>query len=115
DGLPGASACGGSAIPLVWRARPRHAASGLARPLGRAEPILTGLGFGPGRVERIETDDPFALGEALRAIAAAAAAPRPASFEPVGQKRDLLRLSLRELPHNAPAPLAVLPLPTRAP
>jgi ferredoxin len=113
--IAAAFAYGASAIRLLLRAKPRHDASGLARTLALAEPILTGLGFGPGRVERIETDDPFALGEALRAIAAAAAAPRPASFEPVGQKRDLLRLALRELHHAAPAPVDVIALPTGAP
>jgi ferredoxin len=76
---------------------------------------LTGLGFGPGRAETIETDDPFALGAALRAAGAAAGAPQPASFEPVGQKRDLLRLSLRELHRAAPAPVDVIALPQGAP
>src|SRR5262249_55302130 len=113
--IAAAFAYGASAIRLLLRAKPRHDASGLARTLALAEPILTGLGFGPGRVERIETDDPFALGEALRAIAAAAAAPRPAGLEPVGQKRDLLRLALRELHHAAPAPVDVIALPTGAP
>ncbi len=51
-----------------------------------AGPILQGLGFGPGRVATIETDDPFALGDTLRAMPAMAPAPRPASFAAGGRQ-----------------------------
>jgi len=113
--IAAAFAYGASALRLLLRAKPRHDVSGLARTLALAEPILAGLGFGSGRATTIETDDPFALGEALRAIDTAASAPRPASFEPVGQKRDLLRLSLRELNRAAPAPADIIALPQGAP
>jgi ferredoxin len=113
--IAAAFAYGASTMRLLLRAKPRHDVSGLKRTLGLADPILTGLGFGPGRAETIETDDPFALGEALRAVGAAAGTPRPASFEPVGQKRDLLRLSLRELHRAAPAPVDIIALPQGAP
>jgi len=66
-------------------------------------------------VGAIETDDPFALGEALRAIAKGGATTRPAAFQPIGAKRDVLRLALRELHHAAPAPVDVVPLPAGAP
>jgi ferredoxin len=99
---------------FLLRARPRHDVTGLTRTLALADPILSGLGFGAGRVATIETDDPFALGEALR-IEPAASAPRPASFQPVGAKRDVLRLALRELHHAAPAPVDVIALPEGAP
>jgi ferredoxin len=112
--IAAAFAYGASALRLLLRARPRHDVSGLKRTLALADPILDGLGFGPGRAETIETDDPFALGEALGAVGAAVA-PRPASFEPVGQKRDLLRLSLRELHRAAPTPVEVIALPQGAP
>ena len=46
---------------------------GLRKTIALAEPILRGLGFGGDRVATIETDDPDALGEALRAIGAARA------------------------------------------
>ena len=56
---------------FLLRARPRHDVAGLVRrPSHLAEPILPGLGFGTGRVATIETDDPEALGAALRAIPA---------------------------------------------
>jgi ferredoxin len=113
--IAAAFAYGASALRLLLRAKPRHDVTGLKRTLALADPILDGLGFGPGRAETIETDDPFALGETLRAVGATASAPRPASFEPVGQKRDLLRLALRELHRAAPAPVDVVALPDGAP
>jgi ferredoxin len=78
-------------------------------------PILAGLGFGEGRVAAIETDDPDALGAALRDIAVHPPAPRPASFTPVGGKRDVMRLALRELQRAAPTPVDVVALPVGAP
>ena len=80
-----------------------------------AEPILRGLGFDGERVATIETDDPDALGAALRAIPPMPPAPRPASFLPSGGKRDVLRVALRELHRAAPAPVDVVALPERAP
>src|ERR1051326_6990587 len=80
--IAAAFAYGASALRLLTRAKPRHDVSGLARTLALADPILDGLGFGARRAATIETDDPFALGEALHAVAAAASAARPASFEP---------------------------------
>ena len=101
------------ALPAARQAAPRRA--GLRKTIALAEPILAGLGFGAGRVATIETDDPDALGEALRAIARSRPAPRPASFTPVGGKRDVLRLALRELQRAAPAPVDVVALPAGAP
>src|ERR1700726_957739 len=51
-------AYGASAMRFLLRARPRHDVSGLLRTIALADPILTGLGFGAGRVAIIETDDP---------------------------------------------------------
>jgi ferredoxin len=113
--IAAAFAYGASALHLLLRAKPRHDVTGLARTLALAEPILAGLGFGSGRAATIETDDPFSLGETLRAIDSAAGSLRPASFEPVGEKRDLLRLALRELQRAAPAPIDIIALPDGAP
>jgi ferredoxin len=66
-------------------------------------------------VAAIATDDPDALGAALRAIAPMPPAPRPAAFVPAGAKRDVLRVALRELHGAAPAPVDVVALPERAP
>ena len=59
--------------------------------------------FRVNRSRLIETDDPFALGEALRLIEPGKTASPPASFLPAGGKRDVLRLALRELHRAAPA------------
>ena len=113
--IAAAFAYGASAVRFLLRAKPRHDIAGLAKTLALAEPILLGLGFGNGRVATIETDDPDALGEALRAIESGESAPRPASFLPVGDKRDVMRLALRELQRAAPAPVDVVALPQGAP
>jgi ferredoxin len=115
EAIAAAFAYGATALRFLLRARPRHDLTGLGKTLALAEQILAGLGFAPGRAATIDTDDPFALGDALRAIAPAPAAERPASFHPVGAKRDVLRLALRELHHVAPAPADVIPLAADAP
>ncbi|HMA75602.1 MAG TPA: 4Fe-4S dicluster domain-containing protein [Xanthobacteraceae bacterium] len=115
EAIAAAFAYGASALRFLLRAKPRHDVAGLARTLALAEPILSGLGFGSGRVETIETDDPDALGAALRTIIPSEAAPRPASFAPAGGKREALRLALRELQRAAPTPAEVIALPDGAP
>jgi len=80
-----------------------------------ANTILAALGFGEGRVSTIETDDPDLLGDALRASPSMAAVPRPASFLPLGEKRSLMRLALRELHRASPAPVDWMALPEQAP
>src|SRR5207237_1333130 len=54
-----AFAYGAAAVRFLLRAKPRHDMTGLTKTLALAEPILTGLGFGTGRVATIETDDPL--------------------------------------------------------
>ena len=113
--IAAAFAYGASALRLLLRAKSRHEIAGLATTLALAEPILIGFGFGPGRAATIETDAPDMLGETLRAIAAPDPAPRPATFLPIGRKRDVLRMALRELRAAAPVPAEVIALPEGAP
>src|SRR5205085_6766460 len=115
EAIAAAFAYGAGAIRLLIRAKPHHDVAGLRKTIALAEPILAGLGFGTGRAATIDTDDPFALGETLRAITLAEGAPRPAAFLAVGAKRDVLRLALRELHHAAPAPADIVALPEGAP
>jgi ferredoxin len=77
--------------------------------------MLVGLGFGAGRVGTIGEDDPYVLREALHALPALPAAPRPSSFLPMGNKRALMRFAFRELHRAAPAPAEIVPLPAGAP
>jgi ferredoxin len=110
-----AFAYGAAGLALLLREKPRHNILGLTQTLALAEPILLGLGFGSGRVTRIETDDPDLLSERLRALTAPAPTPRASGFLPVGAKREVLRLALRELHGAAPAPVDVIALPEGAP
>jgi ferredoxin len=115
EAVAAAFAYGASALQFLLRAKPRHDMAGLAKTLALAEPILSGLGFGSGRLATIDTDDPDTLGAKLRTIIAPALAPRPASFLPAGGKREVLRLALRELQRAAPIPAEVIALPAGAP
>lgn len=115
DAVAGAIAYGASALRFLTRAKPRHDVSGLFRMIALAEPILQGLGFGVGRVAAIETDDPDALGDALRVIKLPLAAVGHATYLPVGRKRDIARDLLYELHKIAPAPVDIVPLPAGAP
>jgi len=113
EAIAAAFAYGASAVRLLLRGRPRHDIAGLAKTVALAEPILAALGFGSAAT--IETDDPDALGAALSAIDANAFSPRPASFSPVGPKREVMQLALRELHRAAPTPVDVVALPEGAP
>jgi ferredoxin len=115
EAVAAAFAYGASALRFLLRGKARHDTTGLVRTIALAQPILAGLGFAGERVSAIETDDPDALAEALRAVAPAEPAPRPATFQPVGAKREVLRLALRELHQAAPAPVDVVALPQGAP
>lgn len=115
EAVAAAFAYGAASMRLLLRAKPRHDVTGLRRTLALAEPILAGLGFGDERIATIETDDPDALADVLRAVEKREGAPHPASFLPVGGKRDVMRLALRELQRVAPAPVDVIALPAGAP
>jgi ferredoxin len=115
ESIAAAFAYGASAMRLLLRAQPRHDISGLLRTMALADPILTGLGFGSGRIATVETDDPDILSEALRAIPSMPPAPRPASFRASGGKRSVLRFALGELHRTAPEPVGIIALPKGAP
>jgi ferredoxin len=110
-----AFAYGAVAMRFLLRARPRHDVTGLMRTIALADPILEGLGFGANRIATIETDDPESLIASLRAIPSMPPAPHPASFRPVGRKREVLRFALGELHRAAPAPVDIIALPEGAP
>jgi ferredoxin len=115
ESIAAAFAYGSAAVRVILRAKPRHDLAGLHNTIALANPILAGLGFSGVPLATIETDDPFSLGEALRAIEPGSMASRPASFLPAGGKRDVLRFALRELHRVAPAPADIIALPAGAP
>lgn len=113
--IASAFAYGAAALRLLLRARPKHEIDGTVRNISYADTILKGLGFGEQRVATIETDDPDELGRKLYEIVTAKTASLPASFVAAGRKREVMRLSLRELHRAAPAPIDVIALPEAAP
>ena len=113
--IAAAFAYGAAAVRLLLRAKPRHDPAGLYQTIALAEAILSGLGLDGARIDAIETDDPFALGDALRAMTLGAPVPRPASFAPTGGRRDLLRLAVRELHRASSAATETIALPAGAP
>ena len=115
EGIVAGFAYGASAIRFLLRGRPRHDISGLRQTVALAEPILQGLGFAGPRLGMLETDDPDVAGVALREIPCLLSAPRPASFQPTGGKREVLRFALRELHRAAPDPVEIIALPKGAP
>jgi len=115
EAIAASFAYGGSSLRLLLREKPRHDITGLRQTLGLAEPILAALRFGSECAGTIETDDPDTLATTLRALAPGTVSAHPSQFVPVGGKREVMRLALRELHRAAPAPVDVVPLPARAP
>lgn len=113
--IAAAFAYGALAMRVLLRAKPRHDAAGLYQTIALGEAILGGFGVEGTRIATIETDDPFVLGDALRALALGAAVPRPASFEPAGRRRDVLRFALDELRRAAPVAAETVALSPGAP
>lgn len=110
-----ALAFGASAIRVLGRARPKHDLSGLSRNLGYANALAGALGYGESRAALIETDDPDGLAAALARIAPGTVPANPARFRPMGDGRPLLRQAIGELHAAAPAPVAAVAMPERAP
>ena len=111
--IAAAFAYGASAVRLLLRAKARHDVAGLTKTMALVEPILAALGFDAAAI--IETDDPDALGAALQAIETHPPLSRPASFSPIGPKREVMKLALRELHDVAPTPVDVVALSDGAP
>src|SRR5215831_986137 len=108
-------AYGAAGVRFLLRAKPLHDVTGLSQTTAMADAILSGLGFSLAPVATIETDDPDALSEALRAIGRPEGVGQPATFKTVGKRRDLLRFALSELHRVAPHPVDVIALPEGAP
>src|SRR3546814_522651 len=95
---------------VVFLANPkkRDELGGLAGQIGLAESVLSGLGYGEGRLHLIDDADPDAVEATLYGLAAPGAPQHPCSmtpstFLPVGGKRSRAFLALRHLHDKAPA------------
>jgi ferredoxin len=107
-------AFGAGGVRVLTRAKPKHDIGSLHRTLETANRLIAGLGFGSNACSTIETDDPDGLIAALREPAQTTPSPKPASFLPMGAKREVLTLSLRELHRAAPTPVEEITLPALA-
>lgn len=112
-------AYGAVGIRLLVRDRPRHDIAALRRMATLVDTLAGALGYagteGSPLVSLIETDDPDALAAALSAGGSGTPAPVPATFMPVGPKRNVLQFAFREMHVAAPAPVALVPLEAGAP
>jgi len=115
EAIAAAFAYGSAGVRIVVRGRPRHDLAGLRDTIDLARPILAGLGFTGDPLATIESDDPFVLGAALRAIEPGNTASPPADFLPLGGKREVLRFALDELHRVAPMSAGLIALPDGAP
>ena len=108
-------AYGGIALRVLARAKPKHAIDGLRQNVMLANTLIMAQGFGAVPVAIIETDDPDALLVALEALTPGKAAKQPSGFMPIGGKREIMMLALREMHKVAPTPVAVIALEKGAP
>jgi ferredoxin len=120
DLILGALAYGGTRLLVLVPPKRRDELAGLQAQLGYADAALSGLGYGPGRLELITDDDPDAVEARLyqraeHEVLGASPSMPAATFLPMGDKRALMRLALQELHAHAPAPADHVPLPAGAP
>ncbi len=114
DFLASAFAYGASQLAILVGPSKSGELEGLAGQLALAEAVLDGLGYGGGRLQIIEDQDPDAAEAKLYGLPDRGAMPM-ASFLPIGGKRSKMRLALDHLHRNAPNPIEILPLPEGAP
>jgi ferredoxin len=86
----------------------------LAGQIGLMETVMTGLGFGSGRIGVLREQDPEIVEAELYDLPMMEPA-ATGSFLPMGGKRALIRLALGHLHDVAPAPIETLPLAPGAP
>lgn len=115
--IAGAFAWGATALRVLLPARRKHGAEGVLRNLDYANAALAGLGLGHAtpRAAAIETDDPFALGEALAGLPRAPFAFAPSSHQAIGTPREMALQGFRALRTAARAPAETVPMPALAP
>ncbi|QYU67801.1 4Fe-4S dicluster domain-containing protein [Leptolyngbya sp. 15MV] len=90
----------------------------MLRNLDFAQHVLAGLGVpehGAPRAAAIETDDPFTLGEALRALPKRGLPFPPSTHLPLGASREMLRQAARALAAGAGRREGAIAMPALAP
>jgi ferredoxin len=115
DFLAAAFAYGAGQVVFLADPKKRDELGGLAGQIGLAESVLSGLGYGAGRLHLLDDADPEAVEAALYGLAAPAVAIAAGNFLPVGGKRSRAFLALRHLHEKAPEPVDLLALAPGAP
>ncbi len=109
-----AFAYGAAQVRLLVNPQRRSDLGGLAGQIGLAETMMSGLGYGTGRVSIIDDTDPDNVEATLYGVKPAPA-PAAGTFLPMGAKRGITLLALRHLHDAAPAPVERIPLAAGAP
>ena len=112
--MAAALAWGAGGVRVLAKARPAHPLDGLAATLDLMAAIGAAMRLPEGSCALIQTDDPDALGAALRYPPPDLRAQR-SGFMPPDDKRGLLTMALFELNRTAPAPAVQVALPVGAP
>ena len=108
-------AWGACAVRALGPAKPKHDAAGIVRNITIANLLTQSLGYGAEVCGLIEADDPDALGAALALVTPDRMPRQPATFLPVGKKRNLMESAMIELHRAAPSPVDRVALPAAAP
>jgi ferredoxin len=113
DFLTGALAYGAAQIVILTPPKARDHLSGLAGQVGMAEALMSGLGYGSGRVLVLTETDPDVIETQLYDLPPLEPA-QPSGFIPMGDKRGLIRLAIDHLHKVAPAPVDRIALPPQS-
>lgn len=99
----------GAAMVVVLVTDPSADLQGMTDGVRLADTVMTGLGFGEGRVQVLDQADPMAAAEALYALKAEDPV-AAAHYTVLGRKRDAMRQALDHLHGQAPDAVAHLAL-----
>ncbi len=116
--LLSAFAWGAAQVRLLLKGRRAHGTEGVFRNLDYVRHVLDGLGVpdhGAPRAAAIETDDPFSLGEALRAVPRRGLPFPPSTHLALGASREILRQAARALAEGAGKRGGEIAMPALAP
>jgi ferredoxin len=108
-------AYGAAGVALLVPEKPKHDLAPLDRLDALAYAMIPALGQDRAALTRIATGDPDALLAALRVMPGPAGATPPATFQPLGAKRQVMMLALREWQAHAPQKPERIALPQGAP
>jgi ferredoxin len=116
--LLSAFAWGAAQLRLLMQGRRAHGTEGVFRNLDYATHVLAGLGVpdhGAPRAAAIETDDPFTMGDTLRAITRRGLPFPPSTHLALGASREMLRQAARALADGAGRRDGAIAMPALAP